>query len=79
MATHRQNWDDGVRCTVLTLWTTGMKTPAEIKELYGISRQTLHNIKRRALSRGWVPGSPVLLEHVQQATRSGRYRESIKY
>ena len=66
----RKNWDDGVRCTVLTLWVTGTP-PKQIKELYGMSRQTLYDIKKKALDRGWVEGSPVLLEHVSRAPQSG--------
>ena len=72
MAPRRQNWDDGIRCTALTLWSSGAKTAVEIKQLYGMSRQTLSDIKKKALSRGWVEGSPVLLEHVQRAAQSGR-------
>jgi len=72
MATRRKNWDDGVRCTILTLWTTGSKTLEEIQEQYSMSPNTLYGIQRRALSRGWVKGSPVLLEHVQQTPRSSK-------
>jgi hypothetical protein len=71
MALKRQNWDDGIRCTALSFWMAG-KTAKEIEELYGMSRRTLNNIKQKALSRGWVEGSPVLLEHVTRAPQSGR-------
>ena len=66
MATNRQNWDDGVCYTALSLWVAG-KTSIEIRELYGIGLKTLNNIKYKALNRGWIPGNLVLLEYVIRA------------
>lgn len=66
----RTNWDDGIRCAVLTLFSNGT-TAKEIQAKYGMSRYTLSEMKKRAISRGWVPGSPVLLKHVEHAPKSG--------
>jgi hypothetical protein len=70
MAATRQNWDDGIRCAALTLWAKG-STAKEIEDMYGMSRHTLTGIKQKSLSRGWVKGSPVLLEYVQRSPQSG--------
>ena len=64
-------WDDAIRCDILNLLADG-KLPKEIQQKYdGLNRQTIYDIKKKATSRGWVPGAPVLIKYVQNAAKSG--------
>ncbi|KAK1492562.1 hypothetical protein CCUS01_14021 [Colletotrichum cuscutae] len=67
-----KQWDYGIRAGVLTLWDWGGMTAKEICEKYGMPLRTFHAIHNKALARGWGPGQPVLIAHVEDGARSGR-------
>ncbi|OHE97903.1 hypothetical protein CORC01_06766 [Colletotrichum orchidophilum] len=70
-----KEWDNGIRVAVLTLWDVGGSTAQEICEKYGMARRTFVAIRNKALARGWAPGQPVLIAHVENSPRSGRPRK----
>ncbi|KAK0369961.1 hypothetical protein CLIM01_12672 [Colletotrichum limetticola] len=67
-----KQWDYGIRAGVLTLWDWGGMTAKEICEKYGMPLRTFHAIHNKALARGWGPGQPVLIAHVEDGARCGR-------
>ncbi|EXF74469.1 hypothetical protein CFIO01_01947 [Colletotrichum fioriniae PJ7] len=71
-STKDKQWDYGIRVGVLTLWDWGGMTTKEICEKYGMPRRTFNAIHHKALARGWGPGQPVLIAHVEDGARSGR-------
>ncbi|KAG7054908.1 glycosyl transferase family 25 [Colletotrichum scovillei] len=71
-STKDKQWDYGIRAGVLTLWDWGGMTTKEICEKYGMPRRTFNAIHNKALARGWGPGQPVLIAHVEDGARSGR-------
>jgi hypothetical protein len=59
------------RAAALALYSEGV-TSREIEAKSGIKRVAFIKLLGRARKRGFVPGKPVLMEHVADAPRSGR-------
>src|SRR6266516_1841768 len=71
-----KEWDDGVRTSVLALWASGESIINVINQ-FGMPRATFDSIRKKAESRGWRKGDPVLLEYVSNAPRLGRIEKII--
>ena len=65
-----KEWDDGIRTSVLVLWASGESIINVINQ-FGMPRATFDSIRKKAESRGWRKGDPVLLEYVLNAQRLG--------
>lgn len=63
------------RAAALALYSEGVK-PKDIEAKCGIKRVAFIKLLGRARKRGFVPGKPVLMEHVVDAPRSGRPRKT---
>lgn len=64
------------RAAALALYSEGVK-PKDIEAKCGISRVAFAKLLGRARKRGFVPGKPVLMEHVVDAPRSGRPKKPV--
>ncbi|RFU77764.1 hypothetical protein TARUN_4476 [Trichoderma arundinaceum] len=63
------------RATALALYSEGLKSK-DIEVKCGIKRVAFIKLLGRARKRGFVPGKPVLMEHVVDAPRSGRPKKT---
>ncbi len=63
--------DEGTKVQAVTLLSVGVSSK-EVSAVTGISTSQINRLRAKAVSRGWNPGSALRLEHVVDASRSGR-------
>ncbi len=67
----QSNHSIGTQIHALALFEAGWPE-MDYKAITGVSQRTVYNIRSKAVSRGWVPGTAIQVEHVDDKPRSGR-------
>lgn len=66
-----KKFDIAVRAQALTLYSKGVPF-SEIEAVTGYRRSGFHQLRQRALDRGWVKGGKIIEDYVTDVPRSGR-------
>lgn len=75
--TNKRGNSIGARISALTKFDEGMPPDFDaILTKTGVSKSSCYKLRTKAISRGWVPGIIVEVEHVNDAPRTGRPKTS---
>jgi len=68
----------GVQIAALTKFDEGEPPDFDaILAKTGVSKSGYYKLRSKAISRGWIPGTVIEVEHINNAPRSGRPKTSI--